>query len=369
MPHPGLQKPAEILITGGCGFIGANFVRYILEKKEHVRVINLDKLTYAGNLANLVDVEKRHPERYLFIKGDIAEKEVILDIFERFEIAWVVNFAAESHVDRSVMGPEIFVLTNIIGTFNLLETARKFWPMDDSKKLREKRFLHISTDEVYGSLGETGYFTERSPYDPSSPYSASKASSDHLVRAYYRTYGLPAIITNCSNNYGPFQFPEKLIPLMITNAVKGVELPIYGDGESIRDWLYVEDHCSALLTVLEQGVTGECYNIGGNCEKKNKEIVHLICDTLDKKLGLINNRPRKDLIRYVSDRPGHDRRYALDTVKISQELLWGPKVAFEEGIQRTIDWYLQNFKWVKDIQDGSYMEYYRKQYGERLNGQ
>jgi dTDP-glucose 4,6-dehydratase len=368
MPQTLDQKPMEILITGGCGFIGANFVRYILKKRADVKVINIDKLTYAGNLANLADVDKNYPERYLFIRGDIAEKGVIRDIFERFEIAWVINFAAESHVDRSVMGPEIFVLTNIIGTFNLLETARTSWPIDDPKNLKEKRFLHISTDEVYGSLGETGYFTERSPYDPSSPYSASKASSDHLVRAYCRTYGLPAIITNCSNNYGPFQFPEKLIPLMITNAVKGIELPLYGDGENVRDWLYVEDHCSALLTVLERGFTGECYNIGGNCEKKNKEIVHLICDTLDKKLGQIKNRPRRDLIRYVSDRPGHDRRYALDTDKISQELLWEPKVAFEEGIQRTIDWYLQNFKWVEDIQDGSYMEYYRKQYGERLNG-
>jgi dTDP-glucose 4,6-dehydratase len=368
MPHSGLQKPAEILITGGCGFIGSNFVRYILEKREKVRVINIDKLTYAGNLANLVDVEKDYPERYLFIKGDIAEQEVIRDIFDRYEIAWVINFAAESHVDRSVMGPEIFIRTNILGTFNLLETARTFWPMDDHKRLAEKRFLHISTDEVYGSLGERGLFTEQSPYDPSSPYSASKASSDHLVRAYYRTYGLPAIITNCSNNYGPFQFPEKLIPLMITNAVKGIELPVYGDGENVRDWLHVEDHCSALLRVLEQGVTGECYNIGGNCEKRNKDIVHLICDTLDKKLGLKDNRPRRDLIRYVADRPGHDRRYALNTDKISKELLWEPKLSFEEGIERTIDWYLQNFLWVEQILDGSYLEYYEKQYGERLNG-
>jgi dTDP-glucose 4,6-dehydratase len=369
MPHSGLQKLKDILITGGCGFIGSNFVRYILEKSERVRVVNIDKLTYAGNLANLKDVEKNYPGRYVFIKGDIAEKEVIRDIFGRFEIVWVVNFAAESHVDRSVMGPEIFVRTNILGTFNLLETARTSWPMDDHKRLGEKRFLHISTDEVYGSLGETGLFTEQSPYDPSSPYSASKASSDHLVRAYYRTYGLPAIITNCSNNYGPFQFPEKLIPLIITNAVKGIELPVYGDGENVRDWLHVRDHCSALVAVLERGVTGECYNIGGNCEKRNKDIVHLICDTLDKKLGLKDNRPRRDLIRYVADRPGHDRRYALNTTKISKELLWEPKLSFEEGIERTIDWYLQNFKWVEQILDGSYLEYYGKQYGERLHGQ
>jgi len=369
MPQALDQKPMEILITGGCGFIGSNFVRYILKKREDVKIINIDKLTYAGNLANLTGVDKNYPERYLFIKGDIADKAVIHDIFERFEIAWVINFAAESHVDRSVMGPEIFVHTNIIGTFNLLEAARTFWPLQDPEKLKERRFLHISTDEVYGSLGETGYFTELSPYDPSSPYSASKASSDHMVRAYFRTYGLPTIITNCSNNYGPFQFPEKLIPLMITNALKGIELPIYGDGENVRDWLYVEDHCSALLTVLEQAGTGESYNIGGNCEKRNKEVVHLICDILDKKLGFINNRSRRDLIRYVSDRPGHDRRYALDTSKISKELIWEPKVAFEEGIQRTIDWYLQNLNWVEEILDGSYMEYYEKQYGERLNGQ
>jgi len=368
MPYSPLHKSTEILITGGCGFIGSNFVRYILEKREQVRVINIDKLTYAGNLANLADVVKGYPERYLFAKGDIAEKEVIRDIFENYQIDWVINFAAESHVDRSVMGPEIFVRTNILGTFNLLETARTSWPMEDHKKLTEKRFLHISTDEVYGSLGETGHFTEQSPYDPSSPYSASKASSDHLVRAYYRTYSLPAIITNCSNNYGPFQFPEKLIPLMITNAVKGIELPVYGDGENVRDWLHVQDHCSALLTVLEQGVTGECYNIGGNCEKRNKDIVHLICDTLDKKLGLLNNRPRRDLIRYVADRPGHDKRYALNTAKISKELLWKPKLSFEQGIDRTIDWYLKNFKWVEDILDGSYTEYYLKQYGERPNG-
>lgn len=369
MPQSLDQKPMEVLITGGCGFIGSNFVRYILEKMEHVKVINIDKLTYAGNLASLADVEKDHPERYLFIKGDIAEKEFIRDIFERFEIAWVINFAAESHVDRSVMGPEIFVRTNIIGTFNLLEAARTSWAKNDPKKRKEKRFLHISTDEVYGSLGETGYFTELSPYDPSSPYSASKASSDHLVRAYFRTYGLPTIITNCSNNYGPFQFPEKLIPLMITNAVKGIELPIYGDGENVRDWLHVEDHCHALLTVMERGVAGQCYNIGGNCEKRNKEIVHLICDTLDKKLGLLKNRPRRDLIRYVSDRPGHDRRYALNTTKISKELLWEPRVPFQEGIERTIDWYLENFQWVEEILDGSYLEYYEKQYGERLHGQ
>ena len=358
----------DILITGGCGFIGSNFVRYLFKKRRDVRVINIDELTYAGNLANLADVERDYADRYLFVKGDIAEKGIVNDIFERFEIVWVVNFAAESHVDRSVTGPEIFVRTNIVGTFNLLEAARTSWPLQDPGKLKENRFLHISTDEVYGSLGETGYFTEQSPYDPSSPYSASKASSDHMVRAYFRTYRLPTIITNCSNNYGPYQFPEKLIPLMITNAVKGIELPIYGDGENVRDWLYVEDHCSALLTILEKGIPGESYNIGGNCEKRNKEVVYLICDTLDKRLGLINNRTRRNLIRFVPDRPGHDRRYALDTSKVTRELVWEPKVSFEEGIPLTIEWYLQNIRWVEDILDGTYMEYYQKQYGERLSG-
>jgi dTDP-glucose 4,6-dehydratase len=279
----------------------------------------------------------------------------------------VVHFAAESHVDRSVLGPEIFVRTNILGTFNLLETARNFWPLQDFKNSKEFRFLHISTDEVYGSLGETGYFTEQSPYNPSSPYSASKASSDHMVRAYGRTYGLPIMITNCTNNYGPYQFPEKLIPLMLTNAMKGIELPVYGDGGNIRDWIYVEDHCEALLTVLEKGIPGESYNIGGNCEKRNIEIVHLICDILDEQLGILKDQTRRDLIRLVTDRPGHDRRYAVDTRKIQQDLGWNPSVSFEDGIQRTIEWYLKHSKWIEDILDGTYMDYYRKQYGVRLN--
>jgi len=357
----------EILITGGCGFIGSNFTRYLLKNREDVKVINIDNLTYAGNLANLIDVQRGYPDRYAFVKGDIADKKIIEDIFEKSDISCVINFAAESHVDRSVIGPEIFVRTNILGTFNLLETARTFWPLQDPENSKTRRFLHISTDEVYGSLGETGYFTERSSYDPSSPYSASKASSDHMVRAYGRTYGLPAIITNCSNNYGPYQFPEKLIPLMFTNAMKGIELPVYGDGENVRDWIYVEDHCEALLTVLEEGLPGENYNIGGNCEKQNKEIVHLICDTLDEQLGLLNDQPRRDLIRFVTDRPGHDRRYAVDTHKIRQNLGWKPKVSFENGIQRTVEWYLNHSKWIEEILDGTYMDYYQKQYGARLN--
>ena len=266
------------------------------------------------------------------------------------------------------MGPDAFVHTNIYGTFNLLEAARRLWTLNTKGRSKKRCFLHISTDEVYGSLGESGYFTEQSPYDPSSPYSASKASSDHLVRAYFRTYGLPTIVTNCSNNYGPYQFPEKLIPLMINNALKGEVLPVYGDGENIRDWLYVEDHCIALRTVLERGIPGESYNIGGNCEKMNKDVVSLICDHLDQRLGLINDRPRRQLISFVTDRPGHDRRYAIDSSKIMKELDWKPSVSFDQGIQLTIDWYLQNQQWVRDILDGSYKEYYRKQYGARLNG-
>ncbi len=359
----------EILITGGCGFIGSNFVRHILQSRQDVKVINIDQLTYAGNLANLVDVEREYPDRYVFIKGDIGDKEVIHHIFKNFEIDSVVNFAAESHVDRSIMGAEIFVRTNIYGTFNLLEAAKGTWPLKDKKNSKTKRFLHISTDEVYGSLGESGYFTEQTAYDPSSPYSASKASSDHMVRAYFRTYGLPTIITNCSNNYGPYQFPEKLIPLMINNALKGIKLPVYGDGENIRDWLHVEDHCRALLTVLEKGIPGESYNIGGHCEKRNKEVVRLICDYLDERLDLIDGRPRRQLIKFVPDRPGHDRRYAIDISKIKRELGWEPRVSFEEGIRLTIEWYLQNSKWVEHILDGTYKEYYKIQYGETLNGQ
>jgi dTDP-glucose 4,6-dehydratase len=357
-----------ILVTGGCGFIGSNFVRHFLRNTDHFRVINLDLLTYAGNLANLADVQKDFPERYSFVKGDVADKDLVQRIFEHSPVDGVVHFAAESHVDRSILGPETFVRTNVYGTFNLLETCRRFWLSGRSETSRKKRFLHISTDEVYGSLGSTGYFTERTPYDPSSPYSASKAASDHLARAYFRTYGLPTLITNCSNNYGPYQFPEKLIPLMIHNAVQGLELPVYGDGGNVRDWLHVEDHCTALRLVLEKGIPGESYNIGGRCEKKNLDLVHFICDFLDKRLGLIHGRPRRALIRFVTDRPGHDRRYAMDASKIAMELGWRPVVVFEEGLRQTIEWYLSHPGWVKGILDGSYMDYYDKQYGERLHG-
>jgi dTDP-glucose 4,6-dehydratase len=356
------------LVTGGCGFIGSNFVRYMLKTKKKVKVINIDLLTYAGNLANLADVEKDFADRYHFIKGDIADKRLLGQVFEQFSIDWIVHFAAESHVDRSILGPEAFVRTNIYGTFHLLETCRECWPLDDEEEIAKKRFLHVSTDEVYGSLGSSGYFTERSPYAPSSPYSASKAGADHLVGAYFHTYRLPTIITHSSNNYGPYQFPEKLIPLMINNAKKGFQLPVYGDGKNVRDWLYVEDHCKALLAVLERGVHGERYNIGANCEKQNMELVEFICDYMDKKLGLRQSRSRRELIRFVPDRPGHDRRYALDTTKINRSLGWKPEVLFEQGIRQTVDWYLENPGWVESILDGTYMEYYQKQYGARLNG-
>jgi dTDP-glucose 4,6-dehydratase len=331
-----------MLITGGCGFIGSNFVREVLQKTDHVHVINLDLLTYAGNLANLADVQKDFPDRYRFIRGDIGDKELVQSIFETSPIDQVVHFAAESHVDRSILGPEAFVRTNTYGTFNLLETCRRFWTSGHREAREVKRFLHISTDEVYGSLESDGYFTEKTPYDPSSPYSASKAASDHLARAYFRTYKLPTIITNCSNNYGPYQFPEKLIPLMIHSAMKGMELPVYGDGGNVRDWLHVEDHCSALRLVLEKGVPGESYNIGGRCEKKNLELVNFICDFLDERLGLINGRARRTLIRFVTDRPGHDRRYAMDASKIMKELGWQPRVPIEKGLRQTIEWHLDN---------------------------
>lgn len=356
----------NILVTGGCGFIGSNFIRYILRHRKDGRIINLDKLTYAGNLANLRDVERQYPDRYRFEKADISNREAVENIFKDNNIDRVIHFAAESHVDRSILGPEVFIRTNVAGTFNLLEACRKFWPLDIPEKIGRKRFLHISTDEVYGSLGASGLFTENTPYDPSSPYSASKASSDHLVKAYFRTYGLPTVITHCSNNYGPYQFPEKLIPLMINNAKKGIELPVYGDGKNVRDWIYVEDHCDALLMVLERGRIGDSYNIGGNCEKENIEIVSLICDQLDKALGGDEGLPRKELIRHVTDRPGHDRRYAMDISKITRELGWQPMFNFEQGIERTVSWYLENQDWVEEILDGTYLEYYKKQYGERL---
>jgi dTDP-glucose 4,6-dehydratase len=348
----------NLLVTGGCGFIGANFVKLALKDLKDVRLVNLDKLTYAGNLENLHGQES--DPRYRFIKGDICDSELLARLFAEEKIDSVVHFAAESHVDRSIDGPAEFIRTNINGTFALLEAARAAWADDFSGK----RFLHVSTDEVYGSLGETGLFTEATPYDPRSPYSASKAASDHLVSAYSHPYGLPILMTNCSNNYGPYQFPEKLIPLIINNALNGKELPVYGDGKNVRDWLFVEDHCRAILTVLQQGRLGETYNVGGNSEKQNIDVVRTICDILDEKAEpLASGEARQSLIRFVKDRAGHDRRYAIDASKIKKDLGWEPSLGFEEGIRLTVDWYLQNAGWVSSVLDGSYQEYYKKQYG------
>ena len=354
----------NILVTGGCGFIGSNFVRLCLQECPEVRLVNLDKLTYAGNLANLADIES--DPRYRFVKGDICDATLVESLFAEELIDTVVHFAAESHVDRSITGPAEFIQTNIIGTFTLLEAARKAWLSSSPLTPHSSRFLHVSTDEVYGSLGDTGLFTETTPYDPRSPYSASKAASDHLVSAYHHTYGLPTVITNCSNNYGPYHFPEKLIPLIFNNALNGRELPVYGDGKNVRDWLYVVDHCSAILRVLHKGRAGETYNVGGNNEKQNIEIVQTICDLLDAKVGLLRSgAPRCSLIRFVKDRPGHDRRYAIDATKIMTDLGWQPSVTFDEGIVKTIDWYLANPEWIKTVVSGEYREYYSKMYDGR----
>ncbi|MED3749346.1 dTDP-glucose 4,6-dehydratase [Geobacillus stearothermophilus] len=336
----------NLLVTGGAGFIGSNFVRYMLEKYPNYKVVNYDLLTYAGNLENLKDVEN-HPN-YTFVKGDINNRELVDYLVKTHEIDVIVNFAAESHVDRSITDPDIFVKTNVLGTQALLDVA---------KANNIKKYVQISTDEVYGTLGETGYFTEETPLAPNSPYSASKAGGDLLVRAYHETYGLNVNITRCSNNYGPYHFPEKLIPLMITNALEGKELPIYGDGQNIRDWLHVKDHCAAIDLVIHEGRPGEVYNIGGHNERTNNEIVHLIVE----KLGV-----SKDLIKYVADRPGHDRRYAIDPTKIMTELGWKPQYTFEKGIVETIQWYIDNQEWWKNIKSGEYMNYYQKQYGDKL---
>lgn len=354
----------NILVTGGCGFIGANFVRLALERLADCRLINLDKLTYAGNPDNLKDLAD--DPRYRFVHGDICDNALIESLFAEHGFDTVVHFAAESHVDRSITGPSAFIQTNIVGTFTLLDAARKYWLTNHQSPITNYRFLHVSTDEVYGSLGDTGLFTEETPYDPRSPYSASKASSDHLVSAYFHTYGLPVLVTNCSNNYGPYQFPEKLIPLILNNALQGKELPVYGDGANVRDWLYVIDHCAAILDVLARGRVGETYNVGGHNEKKNLDIVHTICDLLDKKVGLLpSGLPRRALIRFVTDRPGHDRRYAIDAGKIQRELGWTPSVTFEEGIEKTVDWYLNHPEWIAAVLDGSYQAYYETMYGNR----
>ncbi len=355
-----MKNKRTILVTGGCGFIGANFVRLLYREYPEYRIVNLDKLTYAGNLNNLTGIEEC--DRYRFVKADICDAAVVEALFIEEEIDTVVHFAAESHVDRSITGPAAFIQTNIVGTFTLLEAARKTWLTGNWQKLAPC-FLHVSTDEVYGSLGDTGFFSETTPFDPRSPYSASKASSDHLVSAYFHTYDLPVRITNCSNNYGPYQFPEKLIPLIFNNSMNGRELPVYGDGKNIRDWLYVEDHCEAIVEVLTKGENGSSYNIGGNNEKQNIEVVTLICDILDRKLGLPESgNPRKSLITFVQDRLGHDRRYAIDATRIREQLGWEPKVSFEIGIEQTIDWYLANQDWFKAVVDGSYQKYYQQMY-------
>jgi dTDP-glucose 4,6-dehydratase len=348
----------NLMVTGGCGFIGSNFVRYLLDRDDFAgRIINVDKLTYAGNPYNLDGIEDNYPDRYLLERADICDRGRMEEIFSRHRIDAVCHFAAESHVDRSIKDPGAFIYTNIVGTFNLLEAARA---VAGGFTL----FHHISTDEVYGSLGAQGLFTENTPYRPNSPYSAAKASSDHLVRAYGATYGLPVTISNCSNNYGPYQFPEKLIPLIVLNAKEGEKLPVYGDGRNVRDWLYVEDHCEAIWTIMRTGRRGETYNIGGNKEMENIAIVEMICDILDEEEGLGRGAPRRELITFVKDRPGHDRRYAIDFTKLREELGWTPSESFESGIRKTISWYLKNSEWVRRIRNNEYRSWISKQYGE-----
>jgi dTDP-glucose 4,6-dehydratase len=349
-----------ILVTGGAGFIGSNFIlQWIASEKS--RVLNLDKLTYAGNLNNLRSVEN-HP-LYRFEQSDIVDRDFVRSVLQREQPRAIVHFAAESHVDRSIRGPDDFIRTNINGTFHLLEEARVYWSALAESDRAAFRFLHVSTDEVYGSLKENDpAFSESTPYAPNSPYSASKAASDHLVRAYYHTYNLPVLTTNCSNNYGPYQFPEKLIPLMILNACQGKPLPVYGDGKNIRDWLYVEDHCHAIRTVLEKGSVGQTYNIGGHSEKNNLEIVGSICQLLDELRPNDPVLPHKKLITFVKDRPGHDRRYAMDTRKIERELKWHPSETFESGIRKTVLWYLDHADWVLDVTSGSYRQWMAKHY-------
>jgi len=347
-----------VLITGSAGFIGSHVVRLFVEKYPNYHIINLDALTYAGNLENLTDIEK-YPN-YTFVKGDITDELFINNLFEQFKFEGVIHLAAESHVDRSIKNPLAFVKTNVIGTMVLLNAFKNLW----KGNFEDKRFYHISTDEVYGTLGETGLFTETTAYDPNSPYSASKASSDHFVRAYGETYGMPYVISNCSNNYGPNQFPEKLIPLFINNIINNKPLPVYGDGNYTRDWLYVKDHAVAIDLVFHKGKNKETYNIGGFNEWKNIDLVKLLCEQMDDKLNREKGRSEK-LITYVKDRPGHDLRYAIDASKINKELGWQPSVTFEEGLKITIDWYLNNEDWLKNVTSGKYQEYYERQYGKQ----
>jgi dTDP-glucose 4,6-dehydratase len=348
----------NLLVTGGSGFIGANFIRYLLLDSDfNGRIINVDQLTYAGNPENLKEIEKGYPGRYAFIHADICDKEKLAEVFAQYDIDTVCHFAAESHVDRSIAAPDAFIQTNIIGTFNLLQILRE-------RRDQIVRFHHISTDEVFGSLGKNGFFTETTPYDPSSPYSASKASSDHLVRAYHRTYGLPVTISNCSNNYGPYQFPEKLIPLMILNALEGKALPVYGDGKNIRDWLYVEDHCQAVWEIMKRGKIGETYNIGGNCEMENLALVQLLCDMVDELAPATHKTTCRELITFVKDRPGHDRRYAIDAGKLKNELGWAPKTDLKSGLRKTITWYMEHTDWVNRVKTGEYRKWIKQHYNQ-----
>jgi dTDP-glucose 4,6-dehydratase len=343
----------RLLITGGAGFIGSALIRQLLSETTY-EIVNVDKLTYAGNLESLSSVEDL--AQYQFIHADICDADAMNKVFADFKPTAVMHLAAESHVDRSIDGPGEFIQTNLVGTYTLLEAARKYWLTLEQAAANTFRFHHISTDEVYGSLGETGLFTEDMPYEPNSPYSASKAGSDHLVRAWHHTYGLPTLMTNCSNNYGSYQFPEKLLPLMISNAQVGKALPIYGKGDNIRDWLYVDDHARALRVVLEQGTVGECYNIGGFNEHTNLDVVHRLCDILDELLPDSPYKPHKNLIEFVTDRPGHDQRYAIDASKIETELGWRPEETFASGLRKTVQWYLDNSTWCERVLDGSYQQ-------------
>ena len=355
-----------IIVTGGAGFIGSNFVLQWLQH-ESARIVNLDSLTYAGNPANLASIAE-HP-RYEFAHGDINDRGFVADLLRRIQPRAIVHFAAESHVDRSILGPEEFVRTNIHGTFSLLEEAKAYWNSLPDAGRQTFRFLHVSTDEVYGSLGENdAAFCETTAYAPNSPYAASKAASDHLVRAYYHTYGLPTLTTNCSNNYGPFQFPEKLIPLMIHNALNGKALPVYGDGKNVRDWLYVGDHCSAIRCVLHNSRPGETYNVGGRSERRNIDVVNTICSVLDELRPGSPHKPHANLMTYVTDRPGHDRRYAIDCSRIERDLKWQPQTTFEDGIRDTVEWYLDHQEWVASVTSGSYRDWIETQYAKRGGG-
>ena len=349
-----MSEKKKILITGGAGFIGSHVVHLFVDKYPHYEIFNLDKLTYAGNLENLKGIEDK--PNYHFVKGDIVDKDFINDLFQKEKFDGVIHLAAESHVDRSIKSPMDFIYTNVVGTVNLLNAAKELW-----SDFQEHMFYHISTDEVYGSLGEEGYFLETTSYDPKSPYSASKASSDHFVRAYANTYKMPVVISNCSNNYGPFQFPEKLIPLSINNIKNKKTIPVYGKGENIRDWLYVEDHARAIDLIYHQGRKGETYNIGGFNEWRNIDLIRLLCDIMDRKLGR-NKGESAELITFVQDRAGHDLRYAIDASKINKELGWAPSLQFEEGLEKTVDWYLDNNEWLTNVTTGQYQKYYLEQY-------